>query len=94
MNSFTNNKPVVIALVICVLAFFSYKFFFQSDPLSETGNGEAIGADLLQISDDLSKATLSRELFSNSGYRLLSDFSVSIPVQPVGRANPFDIIGR
>ena len=54
----------------------------------------AVGADLLEISNKLSQASLDKEIFGNSSFRNLSDFSSAIPLQPIGRANPFDPIGR
>ncbi len=53
----------------------------------------ALGADLLQLSNGLSKVTLNQELFSSLSYRNLSDWSTALPEAPVGRANPFERLG-
>ena len=60
----------------------------------ESPAGASFGADLLQIRDKLSEANLNKEIFAEPNYRRLTDFSLPIPDQPIGRKNPFDAIGR
>ena len=73
---------------------FLYSLMEGDNELPADPNQTPIGSDLLKISADLSKATLSPELFSNPAYRMLTDFSLPLEEQSIGRPNPFDIIGR
>ncbi len=82
-------------VTLFVVGMFIYNFFLKTDvPVAENDSALAVGKELLQLSDDLSKAQLSQALFSLPGYVFLTDFSVNIPQEPLGRVNPFDIIGR
>ena len=97
MEALMKNKGTLAAVVIIIAAFFAYNSFFNSDtaPAGEANvSASVLGADLLKLSEEISKATLSREIFSDSSYRYLTDFSVPVPAQPVGRINPFNLIGR
>ena len=80
-----------------LLVWLAFNLFSGSDDAQPVGEGASIqapGADLLALSNELSKVTLGQELFSNLSYRRLVDFTVPIPQQALGRPNPFDIIGR
>lgn len=83
-------------VAIFILAMLVYNVFLKSDSISTTGTTPkaALGADLLELSDAISRATLDQTLFSTPSYRSLTDFTSTIPQQTVGRPNPFDIIGR
>ena len=99
MKDLMKNKTIletVGAVAILLLLYFLFLRSPEKEPsTTPTGSApEALGADLLKMSNDLSRATLSQELFSNPGYLSLSDFSTPLPLQPVGRTNPFDVIGR
>ncbi len=98
METLLKNRTVIGAIILFVIAWFMYSSFggpSQPSTVNTTGiSSQGVGADLLKISNDLSEATLNSELFSKPAYQLLSDFSTEIPEQPVGRNNPFDVIGR
>lgn len=95
MEFLIKNKGMIGGVLLFVIVFFIYSIFNSSAPDSLTPAPKTpIGADLLKISTELSAATLSQELFSNPSYRILTDFSIPLLEQPVGRSNPFDIIGR
>ncbi len=49
---------------------------------------------LVKTAERLSNITYDQKLFNNPAYRLLTDFSVSPPQEPLGRPNPFEVIGR
>jgi hypothetical protein len=94
MKDIANNKTVVMGVLICVLAFLLYKFFLKTEVLPESVSSTQVGEQLLQVSANLSQTTLDRSLFTQPGFRLLSDFSTPIVEQPLGRPNPFAVIGR
>lgn len=85
---------MIAGVLLFVVALFVYNSFFKPEADLEVAPATPVGTDLLEISETLSQATLNREIFSSSGYRLLSDFSTAIPQQPLGRKNPFNPIGR
>ena len=94
MQALLKNKGTIIGAILLLLALFAYNSFFANEPLPDTPSATTVGADLIKISDNISKATLSRDLFSTTGYRLLSDFSKPLDAEPVGRNNPFAPIGQ
>lgn len=94
-DSINKHKSAAAAIFLAFLLVFAYKMFFASPAAPETAVASApIGADLLKISSDLSRVTLSQEIFKHRDYLSLTDFTSPIPQQPVGRKNPFDVIGR
>jgi hypothetical protein len=95
MPSFLKSKFLIEALIILVIGFFLYKFFLGTPaPVSDAAAAPTVGADLLKLSGDISAATLNRSLFSEPGYRSLTDFDLPLQPEPAGRSNPFDAIGR
>jgi len=49
---------------------------------------------LVKTANELSGIDFKNNLFTALAYRFLTDFSTAIPSEPVGRPNPFDVIGR
>lgn len=96
MQLLIENKGMLAGGLIFIAGLFAYKTFFSDIgmPSAPAASAQALGADLLKLADDISKATLSRELFSTAGYRLLSDWSTPLVQEPVGRPNPFAPVGR
>ncbi|MDO8424031.1 MAG: hypothetical protein Q7S54_00280 [bacterium] len=50
--------------------------------------------NLVKTAEELSSINFDRQLFAAPAYRFLTDFSSAFPQEPLGRSNPFDIIGR
>lgn|SRR3989338_11599610 len=98
METLNKNRKIIGAVVIVVLAFFLYKFLAgsQAAPLPDAPGLSATEAnvDLLKMAQDISAVNYQSDLFSTPGYRQLVDFSAPLAPQAIGRANPFDIIGR
>ncbi|MBI2673950.1 MAG: hypothetical protein HYX23_01565 [Candidatus Zambryskibacteria bacterium] len=96
MDTLKNNKGTLIAIAVFVVVILSYNFFFKSDTtvLPSELTASSIGNDLIKMRAELQAVTLSPKVFSSSGFLLLTDFSTDIPSQPIGRPNPFNIIGR
>ncbi len=92
MEMLKANKGVLTVAVIVIVALFAYNSFSSSitfDPSSDN-----MGQDLIKIANSLSQANLNRALFTQSGYRLLNDFTVPLVPEPLGRLNPFAPIGQ
>lgn len=84
-------------MIVLMLGFFLYNTYFNNDlPIElERDPLQAQAADaLIKMSKDLESVDFKQDLFSSSGYRLLTDFSTAIPSEPVGRTNPFAAIGQ
>lgn len=93
MQGVTNNKPVIFATILVLLAMLSYNFFLSSDVVLTEG-APVVGSDIIALADELTNATLNKSLFSKPGYVLLTDYTVAISPEPLGRNNPFEVIGR
>ncbi len=96
MQALEKNKGVLGLSILLLAGIFAYQSFSGGSTGVSSGapSAASVGADLIKVSDNLSRATLSRELFSASGYRLLSDFSKALETEPLGRTNPFAPIGQ
>ncbi len=95
MTALFKSKGFLALVSLFVVAMFVYNFFINPNtPTAEDDSALAVGKELLELSQELSKAQLSQALFSLPGYVFLNDFSVSLPQEPLGRVNPFDTIGR
>ena len=96
MKALKNNKSLVVAVVVFVVAILIYNFFLAptQSAINQGVATEGIGNDVVALYQSLQSATLDQSLFSSASYRSLVDFSVTIPSQPVGRTNPFDILGQ
>lgn len=71
-----------------------YKTFVSAEqPLDLSIDAPAVGEDVVQLNSTLQAVTLDSSLFTSAAYRGLIDFSVEVPVQPMGRKNPFNPIG-
>lgn len=91
-------KKILIALGVLVVVFAVYRIFFTTQPdvplSSETVSGlPAEDGDLLSLLLQLKSITLSDELLTDSTFVTLQDFTVKLIPEPVGRRNPFAVIG-
>ena len=95
MNLIKKYKGIMLALVIFLVAMFGYKLFSTNIEFAEEGMvAQSIGADIIELNSRIERVNLDPSLFSSATYRSLTDFSATIPSQPVGRTNPFDQLGR
>ena len=94
MNALEQNKGAILGGVILLAALFAYNAFFGGDTAVATPSAASAGADLIKVSENISKATLSRDLFSKTPYQRLFDFSLPLQPEPAGRSNPFAPIGQ
>ena len=96
MDMLKNNKGTLAAIIIFILVIFLYNIFFKSNTIAIPSelSASSIGNDLIKMRERLQAVTLNQNVFSSRGLLLLVDFSTDIPLQPIGRPNPFNIIGR
>lgn len=86
------NKLVVGFVAIVVVGLLAYNFL--SNVVVPEPSSETVGADLIKMSQEISQATLGQELFDKPGYVRLTDYSITLVPEPLGRSNPFNTIGR
>ena len=96
MKSLLKYKNTLFATIIFVAAIMIYNSFLK-DTIFNTSNDEVaknLGADLIDIYNDLQQVNFESELFRDPAYRELVDLSTTIAPLPMGRRNPFDLLGR
>lgn len=81
-------------MAIFVLVMFLYNILFKGEavPVESELSATTIAEDLQETYKELEAITFDRAPLSLPGYLLLTDFSVEIVPQPVGRSNPFGTI--
>lgn len=94
---------LIVGLSVFILLFVAYTLFFKRassvppDTLVTTSGGrsevDAITVDLLTLLLSLKTLDLDTTIFSDDRFKSLTDFSVELIPQPVGRSNPFLPLG-
>lgn len=104
MNLLREHKNIVGLGGIGILLLLGYLLFFRSStPAPTTGqNGalivttvaaQGVGSDLVAILLKLQSLKLDTAVLKDPAFRSLNDFGREIPLEPVGRVNPFAPIG-
>lgn len=90
------NKMLAGILIGGVLLVGGYFAFFSGGgssalltPTSGTTPSSQVSKELLATIANLKSITLDTQLFTDEAFISLVDFHVEIPLQPVGRDNPF-----
>jgi hypothetical protein len=95
-------KKIIIIVLAAVVLFIVYAVFIKKDPTTPAliNTGEGLSADAQVLGNQISQALLRIEqikldkgIFTNNIYRTLIDRSEPISEEPIGRANPFALIG-
>lgn len=95
METLKKNQNLIIAVVLFALVLWLYTAFFKQDSTTPTDvNAQNVGSEVLALYDSLNRVSLDQTIFASPLYKNLTDFSTALPIQPVGRTNPFDTIGR
>lgn len=96
MQTLNKNKGTIIAIILIILGIVVYNFFIRNETIALPSGQEAsqIGNEVVSLLGKLRAVNLDRAVFSSPDYLLLTDFSAEIQPQPVGRPNPFEVIGR
>lgn len=98
MPKINKNMLLVVGLIIVVIAGY-FTFFKKSDPANEltsvqASNVPAVGQELIiELNRLKSLRAVGKEIFSDSIFVSLKDFTQKINPQPYGRSNPFAPIG-
>ena len=89
------KKSTIIITLIIVAAAGVY-LYYEGNPLPQssstldaTSGAATVGTQVLNLLNQIRSLKIDDSLFTDPGYRTLRDYSVSIPPENVGRANPF-----
>lgn len=96
MKKASSLKSTVAIVVVVAIAFLGY-YFYKSGASSSgagllsqgSGSTGAIGSQVLGLLNQIQSLRIDASLFADPGYQTLRDYSVAIPPENVGRANPF-----
>lgn len=88
-----NTKIIgwIITIVIVIGAL--YTLAFKEPVINGASATESVGSDLLELLDKLKGVSFDTDLFSNSKFSSLKDWSITLPAPDLGRPNPFERIG-
>ncbi len=94
---FLKENKVLAGIIGAILAATLLYFAFFSGSGSSTllvstaqvGNSQ-VSKELLSTLGDLKSIKLDNTIFNDAAYMSLVDFHVDIPLQPIGRGNPFE----
>jgi hypothetical protein len=90
-------KSIITIVIIVAIALIAYFYYEGSAPSASNSLLSAsaapasgdIGKQVLNLLSQIQSLRIDSTLFSDPGFQTLRDFSVAIPPQNVGRANPF-----
>jgi len=91
--------PQIIAIVLVVGAIGYY--FYSSSNSNNSSNSSftvstatsSVGAYVLGLLSQISSLQINTALFQSPVYQSLTDFTVQVPPEPIGKANPFQTGG-
>lgn len=87
-------KNIIVFVAILGGLYLAYTFFFkENEPATTTigpsGGGGDVGGDILPILQDIKNIKLDAKVFDDPIYKSLKNYSVELPQEEAGRANPF-----
>jgi hypothetical protein len=95
MQILQKNRSLIIAIAIFAAVIWGYSTFFKTDSsVTVDVDTQAVGSDVLALYSSLQSVSIDQSIFASPLYKNLTDFSRALENQPIGRANPFDVIGR
>ncbi len=96
MKTLKEHKGKILALVVFLVVIFLYKILFSTnEAVIESGtSAQIVGQDIIALNASIGRINLESPLFNSRPFKNLIDFTVTVLPQPIGRNNPFDVIGR
>lgn len=96
----SRNKLIILLVLILGLGFFAYSYLSHTNdaqdavPLSDSSVlPQTVGQDFIVLLNTLHSIKLDSTLFASPSFTSLHDSSVVVPLEPVGRRNPFAPLG-
>jgi hypothetical protein len=97
MDFLKQNKTMIIGAVVLLLGAYVYFTYFSGPPSSPTLTASdasiTLSQNLLVTLQNLHTIQLDDSIFSEPAFISLNDFGVTIPLQSVGRSDPFLPLG-
>lgn len=101
MQKNSSSTSVIVFIVILIIGGLMYLYTLgnpsDSSISSIEGQGmignadsQIIGNRVLALLNEISKLKIDKSVFDSPMFKMLQDHTVDIPVQNVGRANPFE----
>lgn len=91
------RKILSIGTILLVVGFAVYFFFFRTaereiiiDQFGNAVEAQVVGQDLIDLMAELRSVELNAEIFRDQAFINLTDFAITLPEEPRGRANPFE----
>src|SRR6478609_6932883 len=100
MKSESKNGTYVAVLIIVAISAGMY-FYYKGSPndaatssletlnTPEAADAQQVGNRVLALLDQINSLKIDGSIFNDPAYKTLVDYSITVPEQPVGRANPF-----
>jgi hypothetical protein len=100
----SSKLPAVIGILLVIGAAFYYYYSYlpsATAPVSPDSSltvtssgtsapgGAVVGSDVLALLNEISGLNIDTSFFRTQVYQSLTDFTVTIPPEPVGKSNPF-----
>jgi hypothetical protein len=98
-NKTENSRLPEIGAIILVLGAIGYYFYSggsaapTSSSFTVSSDNSVVGSDVLSLLDQIQSLRIDTTLFQSPVYQSLTDFTVPIPPENIGKANPFLPIG-
>ncbi len=99
------SKGTFIALVVIAIVTLGLFFYYRGSPSDgslsslqtrvtpESAKAKADSDRILLLLNQINQLRIDSALFKSTVFNSLVDYSITIPEQPVGRANPFAPVG-
>ena len=93
----TSKKPIIITVIVVIVAVIAYFYYEGSKPTTDAAllqtqvdaADQEIGTQVLSLLAEINSLQIDKAFFQSPTYQSLVDHTVEIPVQNVGRDNPF-----
>jgi len=98
------SKGTFIALGVIVAATLALFFYYEGTPTDnssslvtvvtpESAGAEATSQRILSLLNEIQNLEINNSIFESAVFNSLVDYTIAIPEQNVGRANPFTPLG-
>lgn len=89
MNQLLTSKVLTSLVIVAIFGLGYFAYSSLANTTSATSVASPVSQELLIALSNLHTIELNGSVFSDPSFQSLNDFGVTIPLQPVGRRNPF-----
>ncbi len=95
LKSLKNKRNLLFSIVFVFVCFFAYQYWVSAavsgSQLNPVVGG--VGDETLELLIELRTLVLDEDIFTDDAFQNLTDFSMELKLQPIGRNNPFSPVG-